>query len=250
MPSDPICALIVGVVLIVLGILSRGLCRRSQNTPAAPQSPRATRDPKPFAGFTHKPACPACQQEAEMQPSAAAPTAPPPCMLFTRGRRRYVETTGHFCPYAPCAYHGRVGWGHIRANGHPSGRRWRQLGCLSCQRHCLETHGTPFHGKRVEPDKRVWAIAALAEGLGIRAVARVFETDPNPFWAGWSRRPSPWRLSHAIPCAISTLSRCRWTNSSPCSVPSKTVRAASSKRSSACPVPRTGCGSRWTRCAS
>jgi transposase-like protein len=25
----------------------------------------------------------------------------------------------------------------------------------------------------------VWAIAALAEGLGIRAVARVFETDPN-----------------------------------------------------------------------
>jgi hypothetical protein len=25
----------------------------------------------------------------------------------------------------------------------------------------------------------VWAIAALAEGLGIRAVARVFETDPT-----------------------------------------------------------------------
>jgi hypothetical protein len=25
----------------------------------------------------------------------------------------------------------------------------------------------------------VWAIAALAEGLGIRAVARVFEVDPN-----------------------------------------------------------------------
>jgi hypothetical protein len=25
----------------------------------------------------------------------------------------------------------------------------------------------------------VWPIAALAEGLGIRAVARVFEVDPN-----------------------------------------------------------------------
>jgi IS1 family transposase len=39
--------------------------------------------------------------------------------------------------------------------------------------------GTPFHGKQVDPDKLVWAIGALAEGLGIRAVARVFETDPN-----------------------------------------------------------------------
>jgi IS1 family transposase len=35
------------------------------------------------------------------------------------------------------------------------------------------------HGKRVSPDTLVWAIAALAEGLGIRAVARVFEVDPN-----------------------------------------------------------------------
>jgi len=25
----------------------------------------------------------------------------------------------------------------------------------------------------------VWAVGALAEGLGIRAVARVFEVDPN-----------------------------------------------------------------------
>jgi hypothetical protein len=30
----------------------------------------------------------------------------------------------------------------------------------------------------------VWAVAALAEGLGIRAVARVFEVDPNPV-LGW-----------------------------------------------------------------
>src|SRR5207302_1521713 len=42
-----------------------------------------------------------------------------------------------------------------------------------------ETHGTPLHGKRVAPDLLVWAVGALAEGLGIRAVARVFEVDPN-----------------------------------------------------------------------
>jgi hypothetical protein len=72
-----------------------------------------------------------------------------------------------------------VGWGNIRANGHPHGRHWRQLLCLGCRRYCLETLGTPFHGKQVEPDKRVWTIAALAEGLGIRAVARGSETDPT-----------------------------------------------------------------------
>jgi hypothetical protein len=72
-----------------------------------------------------------------------------------------------------------VGWGNIRANGHPNGRRWRQLVCLGCHGYFLETLGTPLHGKQVDPDKLVWAIAALAEGLGMRAVARVFETDPN-----------------------------------------------------------------------
>jgi IS1 family transposase len=77
-----------------------------------------------------------------------------------------------------------VGWGNIRANGHPNGRRWRQLVCLSCKRHFLETHGTLFHGKHVDPDTLVWAIAARAEGLGIRAVARVFETDPTTV-LGW-----------------------------------------------------------------
>jgi hypothetical protein len=36
-----------------------------------------------------------------------------------------------------------------------------------------------LHGKQVNPDKLGWAIAALAEVLGIRAAARVFETDPT-----------------------------------------------------------------------
>ena len=41
-----------------------------------------------------------------------------------------------------------------------------------------------FTAKQGDPDKLVWAIAALAEGLGIRAVARVFEADPNTV-LGW-----------------------------------------------------------------
>jgi IS1 family transposase/transposase-like protein len=105
-------------------------------------------------------------------------------MIFTRGRRRHIDTTGHFCPYTECPYHGRVDWGNLRANGHPNGRRWRQLVCLGCRSYFLATVGTPFHGKQVNSDKLVWAIAALAEGLGLRAVARVFEVDPHTV-LGW-----------------------------------------------------------------
>jgi IS1 family transposase/transposase-like protein len=179
MRCDPIDIFVVGVALIWLVVLSHWPCRGVKATPVVTKPPRAKRAPQPFAGFLHKPDCPLCEPAAELQPSASAPNAPPPRMLFTRGRPRHIETSGHCCPHATCAYHGWVGWGNIRANGHPNGRRWRQLVCLGCKRHFLETHDTPLHGKQVEPDKLVWAIAALAEGLGIRAVARVFETDPT-----------------------------------------------------------------------
>ena len=72
-----------------------------------------------------------------------------------------------------------MGLGNLRANGHPNGGPWRQLHCTSCGGYFQETHGTPLHGKRVVPERLVWAVGALAEGLGIRAVARVFEVDPN-----------------------------------------------------------------------
>jgi hypothetical protein len=53
------------------------------------------------------------------------------------------------------------------------------LQCIACHRYFLETHGTLFHGKRVSAERLVWAVATLAEGLGIRSVARVFAVDPN-----------------------------------------------------------------------
>jgi len=177
MRSDLAFYLVAGVFLILLLILLRCLWRMGKTAPVAPKPARAKRDPKPFAGYTRKPECELCDHGMDAQPQA--PGAPPPRMMFTRGRRRQVDTTGHFCPHAACSYHGWIGFGNIRANGHPNGRPWRQLVCLSCHRHFLETLGTPFHGKQVDPNKLVWAITALAEGLGIRAVARVFETDPN-----------------------------------------------------------------------
>jgi len=97
----------------------------------------------------------------------------------TNRRPRIIDTSRHFCPHPGCDYRGWLGLGNLRANGHPNGGPWRQLYCTRCEGYFQETHGTPLHGKRVAPEKLVWAVGALAEGLGIRAVARVFEVDPN-----------------------------------------------------------------------
>ena len=72
-----------------------------------------------------------------------------------------------------------MGWGNLRANGHLSGGPWRQLLCVVCRRYFLETLGTLFHGKRVSVELIVRVIACLAEGLGLRGTARVFEVDAN-----------------------------------------------------------------------
>ena len=48
----------------------------------------------------------------------------------------------------------------------------------------LSDHGTLFHGKRASVELIVRVLACLAEGLGIRGTARVFEIDPNTV-LGW-----------------------------------------------------------------
>jgi IS1 family transposase len=151
----------------------------TQRRPVEPILPPRQRssDPQPFPGLTHKPPCAACEQAHEHGPQP--PGCPPPRIVSTRGRPRQVDTSFHFCPKANCDYWGRVGLGNLSANGHPNGGPWRQLYCSSCGGYFQETHGTPLHGKRVAPDLLVWAVGALAEGLGIRAVARVFEVDPT-----------------------------------------------------------------------
>src|SRR2546426_2061072 len=154
-------------------------CAGGDQRPSQPLPPPRKRssDPKPFPGLTRKPSCATCAQTHEHGPQP--PGCPPPRIVPTRGRPRQVDTSQHFCPSPACAYQGWVGLGNLCANGHPSGGPWRQLHCTSCGGYFQETQGTPFYGKHVSPDLLVWAVGALAEGLGIRAVARVFEVDPN-----------------------------------------------------------------------
>src|SRR5215470_11853565 len=142
-----------------------------------PLLPKRTREPTPFAGLTTKPHCDACEHATAPHPHA--PAAPPPRIVPMRGRRRQVDTFSHFCPNPDCTYWGWVGWGNLRANGHPSGGPWRQLLCVVCRGYFLETLGTLFHGKRAAVDLIVRVVAGLAEGLGIRGTARVCEVDPK-----------------------------------------------------------------------
>src|SRR5215470_16040054 len=94
--------------------------------PPSPTPPRRKRrcEPNPIAGLTRKSHCNACELAGAPRPHA--PATPPPRIVMTRGRRRAVDTSTHFCPNLDCAYRGWLGWGNIRANGHPNGGRWRQ----------------------------------------------------------------------------------------------------------------------------
>jgi transposase-like protein/IS1 family transposase len=142
----------------------------------ARRSTRRSKDLKPFPGLLRKPTCGAYEQTPEHPDPSPCP---PPLIAHTRGCPHQIETRQQFCPNPRCQYYGWVGLGNIRTNGHPGGGPWRQLHCRHCRGYFLETHGTPVHGKRVPTELMVRVVAALTEGLGIRAVARVFEVDPN-----------------------------------------------------------------------
>ena len=143
---------------------------------AKPKRKRST-EPKAFEGLTQKPHCALCEQEIGKTPPAP-PRRPDP-MSPTNRHPRTVDTSMHFCPHTDCDYRGWLGLNNLRANGHPNGGSWRQFHCTSCDGFFPEHHGTIFHGKQAEVERMVHVLACLAEGLGIRATARVFEVDPN-----------------------------------------------------------------------
>ena len=144
--------------------------------PAQPKRKRSS-EPKPFAGLTHRPPCALCERET-VHPNPSTPVPPAP-MPPTHRRPRTVDTSTHFCPHTDCDYRGWRGLNNLRANGHPSGGPWRQFHCTACDGYFPEHHGTIFHGKQAAVERIVHVLACLAEGLGIRATARVFEVDPN-----------------------------------------------------------------------
>lgn len=173
--------LLIMLVLICL-LVHVGLPNEPILVPKTPLEPkprrcRRAKDPQPFAGLIQQPLCEACEQGADTRPKA--PGSPPPVITFTRGRKRTVDTQGHFCPDPHGSYYGWLGLGNLRANGHPGGKAWRQFQCVSCRGYFYETTGTIFPGKHASPDLIAWAVGCLCEGLGIRGTVRVFGIDAN-----------------------------------------------------------------------
>lgn len=197
MVSHLFCSPLVLVALVWLCVMlqwawpsdSATACPTTPEPP--PPLPKRKREPTPFAGLTTKPPCDACEPPTDSRPQA--PSAPPSRLVPTRGRRRQVDTSTHLCPHPDCAYRGWVGWGNLRANGHPHSGPWRQLLCVVCRRSFLEPPGTRLHGKRASVDLIVRVIACLAEGVGLRGTARVFEVDPNTVLQGLVEAAEPLR---------------------------------------------------------
>jgi hypothetical protein len=156
-----------------------------------PPLPKRKRAPTPLAGLPTKPHGDACEPATDSRPPA--PAVPPPRIVPPRGRRRQVDPSSHVCPHPACASRGWVGGGHLRAKGHPSGGPWRQLRCVACRGSFLEPLGTLLHGTRASVDLMVRVMACLAEGVGIRGTARVFEVDPNTVLQGLVEAAEPLR---------------------------------------------------------
>jgi IS1 family transposase/transposase-like protein len=123
--------------------------------------------------------CPACAAEKGEHGQARSQREPPPYIEQKRGHPREVDTSSHFCPNEDCRYYGWLGLGNIRSNGHPNSGSWRQLECKVCGKTFLETLNTIFYRKQV-PAETIWRVlVSLAEGVGIRKTARIFDLDPN-----------------------------------------------------------------------
>jgi transposase-like protein len=210
-------------ILLWLGIYIYWGWQRSPATkqPPTQQPKRSPQISKPFAGLTKKPHCAACEQGEE--PLAQPPLCPPPLIAHKRGRPRTVDRHRQYCPTKTCASYGWVGLGNIRANGHPSTGAGRQFHCVICDPYFLETHGTLFYGKVRPAERIVQIVAALAEGLGIRAAARVFAVDPHTVLTWLVEAAEQLQAFSQYLLTTYRSPRCNWTNYAPWSVRSKRV---------------------------
>ena len=157
---------------------------RQKGSPLKKKHPRRhgqeCAEPKAFPGLTRKPDCRLCQNEGVVRASIPEP---PPLLESKRGAPSSVDTRRQFCPQQACVYYGWPGRGNIIANGHPGGGLWRQCYCKACGCYFLETTGTIFFGKRQAVPVLLFVLAALVEGLGIRAAGRVFGLEPDTIQA-------------------------------------------------------------------
>ena len=176
----------------------------SPQPPVQPVPPQLQRqrchEPQPLAGLPPRPHCAACAHDA------APPQAPPPLRPAprpaTNRRPGAIDPSRPCCPPAGGAYQGWGGLGNRRAQGHPSGGPWRPWYGRSGPGYFRETSGTLLHGKRRSGELISRGLACLAEGLGLRATARVCEVAPHTVLPWWGAAAEPLRaFMRSLLCA-------------------------------------------------
>jgi len=124
---------------------------------------------------------------------------------------------------------------------------WRQRLCSACRCYFLETLGTLLHGKRGSVELIVRVLACLAEGLGIRGTARVFEIDPSTVLQWLVDAAEQLRAFSSTSCMTCGSSRCSSMSCVRSAVRSRTARSARPRRSRAWNVRPVGVGGEGPR---
>jgi transposase-like protein len=83
-----------------------------------------------------------------------------------------LAQVGSYCPNKGCSAYGKVGAGNIVKYGKSQQGRQRYQ-CRVCKKVFNERVGTLFYGKRTAVKDIVESLAMVAEGMGLRATARV-----------------------------------------------------------------------------
>ena len=96
-----------------------------------------------------------------------------------------LAQAGTFCPNRGCSQYGKVGAGNIVKYGKSRQGRQRYQ-CKGCKKVFNEQRGTIFYKKRTAVKDIVESLAMVAEGMGIRATARVKGIKHNTLSA-WLR---------------------------------------------------------------
>ena len=92
-----------------------------------------------------------------------------------------VEDYAHLaCPNAECSAYGQSGGTNLRPHGwSTTDKRVRCIRCTTCGKHFSERANTAFFGLRC-PEEKLTAIAEhLANGIGVRATARLCKVSLN-----------------------------------------------------------------------
>jgi transposase-like protein len=101
------------------------------------------------------------------------------------GKRGVLTTAGTFCPNSACSLYQQVGKGNLI--GYGKSRQGRQrYQCRLCKRVFNEQAGSLFYRKQTEKKDIIESLAMLAEGMGLRATARVKGVKPDTISA-WLR---------------------------------------------------------------